>query len=147
MIWTCPSHSQFLSYSFSRGFISPDFNPLSLSSTFHRHPCLSHSCPHLMIFLQIHHLSVVMSSFCFLPCNVPRRIHISPCLPLRAGSMPIISSHYLIHVNVISIHSARCACVCLCFILSTHSSGLIVILSSPPSHHPYTLYSSVLCPL
>ena len=136
------------SYSFSRGFISPTINPLSSSSSFsHRHPCLSHSCPHLMFFLQIHHLSVVMSSFLLSALQRSTSYSYIPFSPTRAGSIPIISPPYQIHVNVISIHSTRCACVCLCFILSTHSPSLIVIL--PPSllHHSYTLYSSVLCPL
>ena len=86
--------------------------------------------------------------FCFLPCNVPRHTHIFST-PLRAGSMPIITSPLsnLIHVNVIPIHSPRCACVCLCFIRSSHSPSLIVILPSSLLHLPYAFYSSVLCPL
>ena len=82
--------------------------------------------------------------FCFQSCNVPRHIHISRSLPVGAGPIPIISSAYLIHVNVTLIHSPRCACVCLCFILSTHSPSLIVILPSSLLHHSYTLYSSSL---
>jgi hypothetical protein len=44
-------------------------------------------------------------------------------------------------------NSPRCACACLCFILSPQSPGLIVILSSSLLPLWYTFYSLVLCPL
>lgn len=123
--------------SFQPGFVIPAHNPLSLSSSCHRHTCLSHSCPHLMFFLQIHHLSVVMSSFCFLPCNVARHIHIFlPPLPLRAGSMPIISSPTTFMLTSSLFTPPRCACVCLCFIRSAQSSWFdrhSAIISITPS--------------
>ena len=131
MIRTCRSRS------YSRippGFVSPSLSLLSSSPPPHYHPCLSHSCPHLMFFLfQIHHLSVVMSSFCFLPCNARViLIYSTSSPPLRAGSMPIISSlpptSFMLTSSLFI--SPRCTCACLWFTLSPHSPGLIVILQS-----------------
>ena len=78
------------SYPFIRVLPSPSLSLLSLPSSSHYHPCLSHSCPHLVsTSLQIHHLSVVMSSFLLSGLQLPTLHSYSP---LRAGSMSIISS-------------------------------------------------------
>jgi len=106
------------SYSFIRVLPFPSLSLLSLPSYSHYHPCLSHSCPHLVSpSLQIHHLSVVMSSFLLsgLQRSTPHSyillFELVRCLLYHPLSN-------LIHVNVIPIHSPRCACVCLCFIRS-----------------------------
>jgi len=72
-----------------------------------------------------------------------------PPLPLRAGSMPIISSHPPASFMLTSslFISPRCACASLWSILARHSPGFD--RHSPPSllHLSYAFYSLVLCPL
>ena len=100
-----------------------------------------------MFPFQIHRPFVVMSFFLLsvLPCNITL-IFSSP-LPLRAGSMPIISSPLsnLVHVNVIPIHFTTLR-MCMSMFRSSHCPGLIVILLSSLLRLSYTFYSSVLCP-
>ena len=104
----------------------------------------------VLFFPQIHHLSVVMSSFCFLPCNVSRRysyIRLSshlelvrcllyhPSTPLSHTSFMLMSSLFI---------SPRCACACLCFTLSPHSPRFDRHSPSSLLLLSYAFYSSVL---
>ena len=118
------------SYSFIRVLSVPCLSLLSSSSSSHYHPCLSHSCPHLaFVFPQIHNLSVVMSSFCFLPCNVLHHTHIFPTSSWF-DAYYIIPLTNLIHVNVIGIHSTTLRVCMSMFHSFLPCPGLIVILPS-----------------
>lgn len=134
MIRTCRSHSQF-PRTLSFGFCHPRLYP-------------SYHCHHLHIIIHVSLIHVLtwcpllsrfiicLSScrpFCFLACNFLRHTHILLFELVRCLLYHPLSN--LIHVNVIPIHSPRCACVCLCFIRSPHCPSLIVIL-------PSSLYAS-----
>jgi len=122
------------SYS-SVGFSQPPpLSLLSLPSSSHYHPCLSHSCPHLMFsFLQIHHRSVAMSSFLL---SYLARFHVTLIYsPLLSSShfelVRCLLYHHplsnLVHVNVIRIHSTTLR-MCMSMFRSSNCPGLIVIL-------------------
>ena len=99
--------------------------------------------------LQTHHLSVVMSSFLLSALQRSASysyIRLPLLTPIRAGSMPIISSHSPASFMLTSslFISPRCACACLCFTLSPHSPRFDRHSPSSLLLLSYAFYSSVL---
>ena len=147
MIWTLSRRSQFLPYSFIRVLPAP--------------PLIPYHCHHLHIVIHVSLIHVL--AWCFSFRSI---VCLSSCRPLlsalqRSTSYSYIllpsptsgwfDAYYIIPTSFMLTSSlftptTRCACVCLCFILTPHLLGLIVILPSSLLRLQYTFYSSVLCP-